>query len=159
VGLSGEPHGACLLFWEAVCGTMGATTLAARRPSAGAVPGRCECCLAADTHRPLFSARAEPTYSVPLTAEAVVVAGGGVVVADAGQAIHKKRSQVVHAAADTFAARTTNGPVAGDGRTADGHRAVGDIDPATLAVAVVSTDRPVAADEAIGDRGGTSSDM
>ena len=39
---------------EVVCDTMERTSLPARRPSAGAVPGRCVACLAAVTHRPLF---------------------------------------------------------------------------------------------------------
>src|SRR5437867_13259571 len=40
VRLSGEPHSACLLFSEVVCGTMTRPSSPARRPSAGEMPGR-----------------------------------------------------------------------------------------------------------------------
>src|SRR5207249_2055522 len=40
---------------EAVCDTMARPSIPARRPSAGARPGRCGLCLAADTHRPLYN--------------------------------------------------------------------------------------------------------
>src|SRR6516225_5666397 len=75
------------------------TSLPARRPSAGEMPGRCGCCLAADTHRPLLSRWAEPTDSVALASEAIVVACGSMVVGDDGQGIHEERAEIVDAAA------------------------------------------------------------
>src|SRR5262249_12449720 len=98
----------------------------ARRPSAGPMPGRCECCSVADTHRPLFSRWAEPTDCPALTAEAIIVARGRMVVGDDGQGVKEERAEVVAAATHAEPVRPAVAAVAsvvGDFRSADGHGA------------------------------------
>src|SRR6516165_275286 len=90
---------------QSVCDTMPRSSPPARRPSAGAMPGRCGCCLATDTHRTRISTWAESTYPEALTAEAIVIARGRMVVGDDGQLVEQERAEVVDAAAYAQAVR------------------------------------------------------
>src|SRR5579871_2136306 len=77
-----------------------------------------------------------------LTAEAVVIVAGGVVVGDDGQGVGEERAEVVDAAAHALAvgpavALAAVRPVVRDRRSAEKHRAARDIDTATKAVAAV----------------------
>src|SRR3954462_4825262 len=55
---------ASLLFCQPVCGTIRATTLTARRPGAGAVPGRWGACLAVRTPPAVFFLRPDDQSSL-----------------------------------------------------------------------------------------------
>src|SRR6516165_4421932 len=80
-----------------------------------------------------------------LTAEAIVVAGGGVVVADGGRGVEEEGAEVVDAAAHaeavgpTIVAFAAAGAIVGDLRSADGHGAGRrDVDAAAEAVTIVA---------------------